>query len=128
MELRNYFDNKDGVGILSTSDGDGIVNSAIYGRPHVMEDGKISFIMADRLSHKNLLSNPHASYLFMEKGEGYRGKRLSLTKVREEKNSELLETLRRRRYSPEQERDMKPLYLVFFDIDGELPLVGVSEN
>ena len=44
-----------------------------------------------------------------------------MTKVREEQNSELLESLRRRRsaYGNGEER-----FLVFFELDKELPLVG----
>lgn len=126
MDLHKYFEETNGIGILSTADGEGIVNSAVYGRPHIMDDGTIAFIMANRLSHKNLDANPHASYLFVEEGAGYRGKRLALTKVREEADSELLESLRRRRYSKEQEEGMKPLYLVYFKIDNELPLVGAN--
>ena len=65
MNLKMYFDETKGMGVLSTSDGDGHVNAAVYARPHVMEDGKLAFIMQDRLSHHNLQTNPHAAYLFM---------------------------------------------------------------
>jgi hypothetical protein len=41
--------------------------------------------MRDRLSHSNLLSNPHAAYLFIEDGPGYKGKRLYMSMVREKK-------------------------------------------
>ena len=86
-----------------------------------MEDGTLAFIMRDRLSHHYLQSNPHATYLFKEEGLGYRGKRLFLTRVREEKNTELLENLRRRKkvYGNGEDR-----FLVFFNLDRELPLVG----
>ncbi len=86
-----------------------------------MEDGTMALIMRDRLSHHNLQSNPHATYLFKEEGSGYNGKRFFMTKVREEQNSELLESLRRRSsaYGNGEER-----FLVFFELDKELPLVG----
>ena len=54
MDIRDYFKSKKGLGVLSTADGNGIVNSAIYARPHVMEDGSLVFIMRDRLTHKNI--------------------------------------------------------------------------
>ena len=72
MELTEYFKNNKGFGVLATADSDGKVNSAVYGRPHVMEDGSLAFIMRDRLSHKNLQSNPHATYLFKEDGPEYK--------------------------------------------------------
>jgi hypothetical protein len=123
MELKAYFESTNGLGILSTADDKGRVDAAVYSRPHVMEDGTVAFIMRDRLTHSNLQSNPHAAYLFMEKGAGYQGKRLFLTKVSEEQDSSRLAELRRRSYPPEKDR-RESNYLVFFKIDRILPLVG----
>jgi hypothetical protein len=121
MNLELYFDNTKGLGILSTADSTGKVNAAVYVRPHFMEDGTLAMIMRDRLSHYNLQSNPHATFLFKEEGSGYRGKRLYLTKVREEQNTDLLQSLRRRK-STDGNGDER--FLVFFKLDKELPLVG----
>ena len=123
MELKEYFENTEGSGVLSTADGDGKVDAAVYARPHFMEDGTIAMIMRDRLTHNNLQSNPHACYLFIEKGPGYKGKRLFLTKLREEQDSELLQSLRRRQYIDEKDETK---YLVFFKTDEVLPLVGAG--
>ena len=121
MKLVEYFDHKKGMGVLSTADSDGKVDAAIYARPHFMEDGTVAFIMRDRLSHHNLQSNPHATYLFKEEGSGYRGKRLFLTRVKEEQNTGQLQSLRRRKsvYGNGEDR-----FLVYFKLDNELPLVG----
>ena len=126
QELKDYFENIKGTGVLSTSDKDGKVDSAVYSRPHVMDDGTMAFIMRDRLSHKNVTENPRAAYLFVEEGKGYRGKRFFLTMEREEVDSELLYELRRRSYPPEKDR-RDPKFLVFFSVDEELPLVGSGE-
>jgi hypothetical protein len=67
MQLDEYFGKTRGVGVLSTADASGRVNAAIYGRPHFMDDGTIAFIMADRLTHANLQSNPSAVFLFRKK-------------------------------------------------------------
>jgi hypothetical protein len=123
MDLRHYFENAKGRGILATADAQGKVDAAVYAKPHFMEEGAIAFIMADRLTHHNLQSNPHAAYLFMEGGAGYKGLRLFLTKLREEKDSDLLYSIRRRKY-PEE----KPRFLVFFKVNKELPLVGSGED
>jgi len=121
MKLDEYFDLKKGVGVLSTADVEGNVDAAIYARPHFIDDGTLAFIMRDRLSHHNLQSNPRATYLFKEDGSGYKGKRLFLSRVREEQNTELLESLRRRKsaYGNGDNR-----FLVFFKLDKTLPLVG----
>jgi hypothetical protein len=89
-----------------------------------MEDGTLAVIMRDRLSHHNLQSNPHATFLFMEEGPGYKGKRLFMTKVKEEQDTELLYSLRRRQY-PNDSEEAK--FLVFFKLDKELPLVGAGK-
>ncbi len=121
MSLREYFENTKGFGVLATSDADGKVDAAVYARPHVMEDGVIAMIMRDRLTHHNLQSNSHAAYLFREAGNGYKGKRLFLTKLKEEQNSDLLNSLRRREYTDSKDENR---FLVYFKIDRELPIVG----
>ncbi|MRR38874.1 pyridoxamine 5'-phosphate oxidase family protein, partial [bacterium] len=73
MDLRDYFENAKGKGVMSTADASGVLTAAVYARPHVMDDGTVAFIMADRLTHKNLESNPHAVYLFLEEGDKYKG-------------------------------------------------------
>jgi hypothetical protein len=127
MTLKQYFEDKRGFGVLSTSDSEGNVDSAVYSRPHLMEDGTIAFIMNDRLSHHNLQSNPKAAYLFREEGQGYQGKRFFLTKVKEEQDTELLATLKRRVYTSDKQFS-GPKFLVFFKIEKELPLIGPGEE
>jgi hypothetical protein len=125
MRLREYFESVKGRGVLATADGDGKVDAAIYATPHFIDDETIAFIMRDRLTHDNLRSNPHAAYLFMEAGEKFVGKRLFLTKTREEEDSELLYSLRRKEYSDDK---TEPKFLVFFQIDRVLPLIGSGDG
>jgi len=124
MSLKAYFEEKNGIGVLSTASAEGKVDSAVYSRPQVMDDGTVAFIMTSRLSHQNLLGNPHAAYLFKEQGPGYQGKRLALTRIRETDDPDLIDALRRRHYDREAEENASPLHLVYFRIDGERPLVG----
>lgn len=125
--MKEYFEKVSGHGILATADAQGKVNMAMFARPHVMADNTLAFIMPHRLTHANLQANPQAAYLFLEKGPGYKGKRFHLTKMREEQDTELLKSLRRRVYSPEKEQAAGPRFLVFFRVDQELPLVGAGE-
>ena len=125
MKLREYFESVKGRGVLATADGEGKVDAAIYATPHFLEDETIAFIMRDRLTHNNLQSNPHAAYLFIETGQKFAGKRLFLTKTREEQDSELLYSLRRKEYSDEKN---EPKFLVFFQIDKILPLIGSEDE
>ncbi len=91
-----------------------------------MEDGSLAFIMRDRLTHQNVESNPYAVYLFREDGPGYNGKRLYLTKIREEQDSNLIDSLSRRSYSSDQNR-RESRFLVYFKLEKERPLVGDAE-
>jgi hypothetical protein len=121
MELKEYFESAKGVGILATADSKGHVDAAVYSRPHFMEDGTLAFIMRDRLTHHNIQSNPHATFMFIESGPGYNGKRLFMTKAREEQNPELIKKIKRRKYTDDGE---EPQFLVYFKLDKELPLIG----
>jgi hypothetical protein len=126
MELEQYFKENEGTGIIATSDDKGRVNMAVYSKPHFMDNGEIAFIMMEKLTHHNLQSNDHAAYLFREKGDRYNGKRMYLTKLREEKDTELLYSIRSKKYQS-GESDGKSRYLVFFKIDKVLPLIGDGE-
>lgn len=126
MNLTTYFDETKGMGVLSTADGQGVVNAAVYARPHIMDDGNIAFIMRDRLSHHNLQSNPHAAYLFREAGTGYKGIRLHLTRVHEESDTPLVKELCRRCYMDDNPDTVR--FLVTFRVDKELPLIGPGES
>ncbi len=127
MNLKDYFESTNGFGVLSTADGQGKVDAAVYSRPHVMNDGTIASIMGDRLTHENLKTNPHAVYLFLEEGKGYQGKRLFLTKIREEQDTELINEICRRCY-PTELQVKEPRFLVVFKVDKELPLVGAGDQ
>ncbi len=126
MNLSEYFGKAKGRGVLATADSEGRVDAAIYASPHILDGETVAFIMRDRLTHLNLQSNPHAAYLFMEDGPGYKGTRLFLSKMREEKDSELLFSLRRKDYK-ESEEQRGPLFLVVFKVDKILPLIGAGE-
>jgi len=127
MDLREYLEKTEGRGILATADSEGKVDLAVYAKPHFMDDGTLAFIMADRLTHRNLQSNDHAAFMFMEAGAGYKGVRLFLSKVGEEQDSERLYAMRSKRY-PSYKEEGKPRFLVFFKVDKELALVGAERT
>jgi hypothetical protein len=126
MDLLTYFETTKGLGVLSTADSEGNVDSAIYARPHILEDGTLALIMRDRLSHHNLQSNPKAAYLFVEEGPGYKGKRFFLTKIGEEADQEKIQSLRRRSPKDSEADSDVANFLVYFRIDKERPLIGTG--
>ena len=121
MKLAEYFEKTKGTGVLATADASGRVNTAIYARPHVEEDGNVAFIMTERRAYANLQANPHASYLFKEQGDGFAGLRLLLRRTREEKDEARIKELMRRSY-PRAETGN--LHLVHFQVEEILPLIS----
>ena len=128
MNLIIYFKTAQGTSVLSTADSEGKVNSAIYSRHHVFEDGTVAFLMRQKLSLQNLQSNPYASFLFLESGPGYSGLRLHLKKIKEETDSPLLEKMTRGNLTPEEDRAKGGKYLVHFHVEKVLPLIGSEKK
>jgi hypothetical protein len=128
MDLRKYFEETKGFGVLATADEKGHVDVAVYSRPHIFDEKTVAFIMADRLTHSNLQSNPHAAYIFRENAPGYKGIRLFLAKIREEIDSELLYSIRRRQYASPEGEEEQSRFLVFLTVDKTLPLIGVGKD
>lgn len=128
MNLTDYFENTEGLGILATADSEGKVDVALYSIPHVFSNNTVGFVMRERLSHKNLQSNPNAAYMFLERGQGYAGKRFYLTIMREEENSNLINSLKKQnpKVYPTGLDDSNK-YLVYFRVDNIRPLIGDSE-
>ncbi len=127
MDIKEYFKNALGIGILATSDSEGNVDLAVYSRPHVIDSHTIAFIMADSISHGNLQSNPKAAYLFKEDGPGYKGTRLYIEKISEEKNSPLIKEMRRKKKIGEDD-DERDRFLVHFRINSTRALTGDLRN
>ncbi|HDP81345.1 MAG TPA: pyridoxamine 5'-phosphate oxidase family protein [Spirochaetes bacterium] len=127
-DLKNYFEQSRGTGVLATADGKGNVNGALYARPHFMDDGTVAFIMNDRLTHANIQENPAAAYVFIEEGSRSEGKRLYLRKAREEENPELIQSLARRSYPAGEPGHSKKKFLVYFTVTKALPLLGAGDD
>jgi hypothetical protein len=128
MDLDQYFKGTKGIGALTTTDEQGRMDTAGYARPHVIDHETVVFIMPDRLTHYNLQSNDHAAYLFVEKGTEYRGVRLFLTKMREETEGELLQTIRQGKYGIACGEEENCFFLVYFKVDKTLPLIGGAQQ
>lgn len=124
MKLKEYFDKAEGVGILATCDPASNVDLAIYSKPFVVDEQTVAFVMKQRLSHQNLKANIQAAYMFLENGGGFRGARLYLTMLREEKNQTLIETLRQKQPCIYPAEDNSEKFLVFFRVDRIRALIG----
>jgi len=128
MKLKDYFEKTKGISILSTSDMNGKVTTAIYSIPRVLDDNRIAFIMRERLTYHNLQINPHAAFMFIEENAGYQGIRLFLKKTGEDNDTELIAKMTRRSLSPEEDKQKGPKHLVIFNVEMILPLIGAGES
>lgn len=127
MNLEKYFKDSKGVGVIATSDNKGLVDTAIYSKPHVLNKNEIAFIMRDRLTHHNLQENKHANYLYLEEGQGFMGMRLFLTWLDESRDHELIASMTRRHLTPEEDLAKGDKFLVRFKVDRALTLIGGEE-
>jgi len=93
MNLAELFTHP-GLGVMSTSSPDGIVNSAIYARPHVIDETTLVWGMTDKRTYRNLTGNRHAAFLFKISSPGFSGVRLGLELIRTEEEGELLATIK----------------------------------
>jgi len=117
MSLAEYFETIEGTGILATSDSDGNVDLAIYSRPYVIEENKIAFSMLERTSYANVQSNPKAAYMFIEKGQGYKGKRLYLKKSGEETDPHRIEEIKSHRPKRHEGTTESARHFVYFSVE-----------
>ena len=94
MNLKEIFKHY-GIGIMATANSAGSVNTAVYARPHVIDDQTLVWGMTDKRTFRNIAENPHASYLFREAGSGFRGVRIELELIRTEDDGEMLAAIQK---------------------------------
>jgi hypothetical protein len=130
MDLKSYFEQHEGIGILATCDPAATVDMAIYSKPHVIDASTVAFVMRQQLSHQNIKGHLDAAYMFIKKTqdyktcEDYKGLRLYLTMQREEINQSVIEEMRKKDPCIYLEDDDSEKYLVFFTVTRIRPLVG----
>jgi hypothetical protein len=122
MNLSEYFKTHEGFGVLSTADKKGVVNSALFARPHI-EGDRALFISVDRQNLANLRENPSAAFLFQAAGEGYEGVRLSLKLSEISEDEARIKPLLRTHAREDVKR-----FLLVFEILSTRPLVGSGED
>lgn len=125
MDLEAYFSSVKGTGVLATSDSQGNVDAAIYAKPYIVQKDVIAFSMMQRLSYMNTQSNPKATYVFIENGPGYLGRRLYLTKTSEETNPEMIKQLRKT-HNIQTTPTEEIRHMVYFRVENICPLIGDS--
>ncbi|MHB8790776.1 MAG: pyridoxamine 5'-phosphate oxidase family protein [Desulfobulbaceae bacterium] len=127
MNLHEYFATAKGTGFLATASAEGKPDIAVYSKPTIMEDGTLAFLMRARLTHAYLQENDHAAYAFIEDGGGYKGIRLFLKKTGEDTDHERIAQITRRHLPAEEDAARGPKFIVYFQVEKVLSLVGGTE-
>ena len=94
MNLNELFQHP-GLGVMATASNDGTVNTAVYARPHIIDDNTLVWGMTDERTFRNVSRNPSASYLFKTSAPGFTGCRLSLEMIRYEDAGDLLASIKK---------------------------------
>lgn len=89
MKLSELFQNH-GLGVMATAAADGCVNSAVYARPHVIDETTLVWGMTEGRTFRNISQNPQASFLFRAGEHGFSGVRLNLELIKTEEKGEML--------------------------------------
>lgn len=84
----------EGFGVIATSSRTGFVNTAVYSRPHIIDETTLAWGMTDGRTLINIRENPHASYIFRQGDFGYDGVRLGLKLLRIEEEGSMLTSIR----------------------------------
>jgi hypothetical protein len=112
-----------GRGVMSTASKTGVVNTAVYAVPHIVNGETLAWGMTDGRTWDNVRENPNAVYTYFAPGEGYRGMRIGLSLVRSEDSGEMLEKIRGRAgtVSPVNPENVK--HVAYFKVTETRPLV-----
>ncbi len=89
MNLNKLFQ-KQGLGVMATASKDGAVNTAVYARPHVVDELTLVWGMTNGRTYRNISDNPQASFLFKASDPGFSGVRLALELVKTEESGPML--------------------------------------
>lgn len=84
----------EGFGVIATASRSGLVNTAVYSRPHIIDTSTLAWGMTDGRTLANIRENPHASYIFRQSDFGHDGVRLGLKLIRIEQEGPMLSAIR----------------------------------
>jgi hypothetical protein len=96
-KLMEYFNRSDRIGMLSTADKEGMVDTAVFGSPRMIDAKTVVMGLGKNRTLENLRQNPHAVFMIIEPGKtvmDWKGIRVYM-QVRDLATSgELLETFK----------------------------------
>lgn len=95
--IMEMFNTQPRIGTLSTADGEGNVNSAVFGSPQMVDKQTVVMGIGNNRSFRYLKANPKAVFTIVEPGESamdWKGCRVYLEAVSMETEGRLLDNIR----------------------------------
>jgi len=123
MKLSRMF-KSGGTGVLATISAKGVINTAILGSPHVVDEVTVAWGMSDGQTLSNLHENPQAAFLYRNPGDGYQGARLTLELKDIEETGQMLEKIKAKTMKAEGAQTATFVrHVVYFRVNEVRPLV-----
>ncbi|NNG01090.1 MAG: pyridoxamine 5'-phosphate oxidase family protein [Desulfobacteraceae bacterium] len=96
-QIMKMFNRQSRIGVLSTANKNGEVNSAVFGSPQMLDRETVIMAIGNNRSYRNLQENPKATFIVVEPGGNpseWKGARVYLEVDSFERYGELLDSFR----------------------------------
>ncbi|MRR17247.1 MAG: pyridoxamine 5'-phosphate oxidase family protein [Deltaproteobacteria bacterium] len=130
--LTEYFNKQPRLGVLSTSNKAGEVDSAYFGSPRMIDDQTVMVALGKNKTLANLQENPHACYMIMEPGKSifeWKGLRIYMKMTKCETSGDNVDLMKKMISEKAGEAAGKMIYAaVTFSVSGVRPLADFGQG
>jgi len=131
-QLIEYFNKSPRIGVLSTADKSGHVDSGIFGSPRMTDEKTVIMGLSNNRTLANLQQNPHAVYLIIEPGTtitDWKGIRVYLVALQIATSGGDLDAFKSQiaEVIGKESADMM-IALVTFEVTGVRPIVDMGQG
>lgn len=131
-QLMEYFNKQPRLGILSTADKNGKVDSGYFGSPRMTDEKTVVMGLGKNRTFTNLQENPNACFLIMEPGSKlpeWKGVRVYLKMIDCQTSGEKLDTIKGRIAEAAGENAAKMIHAaITFEIEETRPLADFGQG
>ena len=130
-QVMAMFNKETRIGALATTDGNGQVNTAVFGSPRMIDEDTMVMAIGENRSFQYLQENPKATFIVIEPGSApqtWKGARVYLELDGIERHGELVDSFRQniRKIAGDQSADAI-VAAVRFKITDVRPLIDSSD-
>jgi len=130
--LMEFFNKQPRLGVLSTSNKAGEVDTAYFGSPYMIDESTVVVALGQNRTLTNLKENPHACYMIMEPGKTifeWKGLRIYLTMTEVETKGDKIEMMKKMISEKAGEGAAKMIYAaVSFSVNAVRPLADFGQG